>query len=355
MNTPEAASSEAATSDEPTVATPVVDGPAPSEAGWAPWSARRPAPSTSPGSASAPAAAPVGSPAAAAPEVSSPSAFRVEHASLGAPPSRFDSFSSHFASTARTPLPEMVGSVIVMGATFGIIRWALTGVSQPSRGLSVTWWDVVTAFTLQDRRLGINGTDGARLWWAGGAMLLSLLVLIAWTRRIGVNNRSSDRYFGAVLPFLALPGWWILPLITPVGRGVDRTESITRVAIVVLLLMSQALFTRWIFVHKVWRSGDLPVDPAALFLWVPMLVAGVWYYGSALWTIVARGENGRGHPGWQPTETMERALSWAIRGTGIALLVVLIAVSVVQHLGIRRDRIAHDVRLGLRPPERPLA
>ncbi len=349
MNGPEAPGAD--TADEPTVAVPAVVPPTPGEAGWAPWAARRPA--VVPAGSSAPVASP--SPAVVVPEATSPSAFRVEDASLGAPPSRFDSFSSHYTSTARTPLPEMVAAIAVLASTFFVIRWALTTVGQPSRGPSTTWWDIVTAFTLQDRRLGINGADGARLWWAMGAMILSLLVLIAWSRRIGVNNRSSDRYFGAVLPLLALPGWWVLPLITPMGRGIDRTESITRVAIVVLLLVSQALFTRWIFVHKVWRSGDLPVEPVALLLWAPLLVAGGWYYGSALWTIVARGDNGFGHSGWRPTETMGRALSWATRGTGIALLAVLIAVTVVQHVGIRRDRLAHDERVGLRPPERQLA
>ncbi len=367
MNGPEAPSSDVATTaDQPTVATPAIDAPATTpdvptipdppaaEPGWAPWNRRTVAPSPG-GNPPASGGGGVGSGPTADPETATPSTFRVQDAAIAGPPSRFDPFSSHYSSTARTPLPEMVAAVAVMASTFFIIRWALTDVSNPSVGPSTTWWDLVTASILQDRRLSIVDTDGGRVWWAVGAMILSLLVLVLWSRRIGVNNRASGRYFGAVLPLLALPGWWILPLIVPEGRSPDRNEAITRLAITVLVLVSQALFTRWVFVHKVWRSGELPFEPAALLLWVPLAVAGAWFYGAQLWTIVAQGADGRGHSGWRPTETMQRGVSWATRGTGIALLVVLIAVTVVQHAGIRRDRRANDERMGLHPPDRDLA
>ncbi len=244
---------------------------------------------------------------------------------------------SRYTRGARTPVPELAVAVVVVAATIVLVRRALETVATGGTGgPGPTWWQAAIALTIGDQALGIRGADGGRVWLASAGLLLSLLTVCALARRIGVNGRLT--MFGGGVVAAALPAWWILPLIRPVGRVPDRTEVMVRLVVALCVLLGQAIFARWVFTARGWRAAGLPGSLGHLFLWVPLLVANLWILGPLLWTLVARGDDGFGKSSWELTDAIVRFEGWVTRGTGVLFAVFLVVATVSQHAALARER-----------------
>jgi hypothetical protein len=162
---------------------------------------------------------------------------------------------------------------------------------------------------------------------------------VLWVRRIGQNARADVGVFGSLLVLAAVPAWFTLPLtIAPSASAESVSVERLRLTLALVLLLGQGLFARWAFTHKIWRAGRLPMEQVAYVLWLPLLAAGTWFYGASLWTSISIDEHGHGHSKWRPTAAIARTELWTVRGTGLAVFVLVVVVTVRQHLGVRADR-----------------
>jgi hypothetical protein len=245
-----------------------------------------------------------------------------------------------YSRHAQTPLPYFLGTAVVAAVTTFVVRWAVQPLDAPhSGGLSTSWWDRVQIFYLQAENLQADLTDHGRLTWAAVALTVLAVSLVVWIRRIGQNAKADSGYFGAVLAVAGLFGWWTLPFYIGHERP-EYGEIRFRLALAALLVLIQAIFARWAFTHKIWRAGNLPFEPIAYLLWIPQMVATFWFAGATAFTMFAVGKHGDKHSSWRPTEAMARLWQWSTRGTALAVAILLVAVTVVQHIGIAADKAA---------------
>ncbi len=245
-----------------------------------------------------------------------------------------------YARHAKSPLPYLAAAVVAGSASVLVVRWAVQPVNFGRQGgWSLQWWDRVAVFFLQAENLHGLGADHARLAWASAILLLLGISLVLLTRRIGQNSKADEGYFGAILATCSLFAWWDLPSV--IGhQSPAYGEERFRLALAAMLVLIQFIFARWAFAHKLWRSGGLPLEPIAFLLWVPQLVATFWYAGSLAYTKLAVGKHGHHHSPWRDTPAIDRLWQWSTRGTGAAIAVLIVVVTVIQHVGIRADRAA---------------
>ena len=301
------------TADEPTAASPAVAG---SEGEGALWTAS---------------ARPSASPAAVN---NAPTGFGTVRQNIDERPK--PNYSIH----ATSPVPYAVAALTALIAAIGVVRWAIEDVgSRSTAGFTDTWWTAITVFVTQTQVYSVVGTDRVRLWWAFAGLVVAGLAVVLWVRRIGQNARADVGVFGSLLVLAAVPAWFTLPLtIAPSASAESISVVRLRITLALVVLLGQGLFARWAFTHKIWRAGRLPLEQVAYVLWLPLLTAGTWLYGAALWTSISVDEHGRGHSKWRPTEAIARAELWTVRGTGLMVFVLVVLVTVRQHLGVRADR-----------------
>lgn len=313
------------------------------------WSRQPSAPSTPP-----PPPPPPSAPGAANP----PTHF------LGAtdPSGRRDElYQPEYSRTSGTPIPYLVGALALMAAAAWAWHWSelVPGATDPVK--SSEWWTNITAVLLPGEDVRFASYSDTRMWVTLALLLLAATVVVLWIGRIGSNLRSGQQPFGAFLPIVAFPAWWLLPI--SIGSTTDATRTrgdlLVRFLVAFALIFAQFLLMRWPTLNRIWRAGRLPYDLASILLWLPMMIPWLMYFGSTAFSLLAVGERGSlSDSAWRPTPAM---LDWArslTRVSAVATLILLVVVSVVQHLGVARDRAAleasrqrsHDERLPLLPP-----
>ncbi len=138
----------------------------------------------------------------------------------------------------------------------------------------------------------------------------------------------------------------------------DRSDTLLRYSFTLLFMLAQVGVARSVFANRLWKAGRLRFEWAAALLWVPALAAYGWLLGAWCFTLVEIGDDGRGHSAWRPTELHGDLADWAGRLSYVGTFVLLVVVTVRQHLGLQRDRAEdaafheelHVVLAGVRTP-----
>jgi hypothetical protein len=266
-----------------------------------------------------------------------------------------------YSRNSGTPLPYLVASFVLMGAAWWAMRWSTATPTAPDPVRSSEWWTNVTAVLLPGEDIRFASYSPTRMWVALALLIVAAAAVLTWIGRIGHNLRQTQQPFGSVLPLLALPAWWLLPISIGITSDADRSRSdlLVRFLLAFGILFAQFLLLRWPLTNRIWRAGHLPHDLASIVLWLPMLIPWSMYFLSSAFTLFTVGDRGKvADSSWRPTMAMvdwSRNLS---RATGIGLLVLLVVVTVMQHDGLAKDRAAADAsrersraqRLPLLPP-----
>jgi hypothetical protein len=251
------------------------------------------------------------------------------------------SISSRYSHRSITPIPFMLVAIaLIVGAWFAV-QWARWTEEAPGRFETSEWWTNVLAVLAPAEDLGLGAYSNERMWIALSLAMAAALASAVWIGRIGTNVRPGSGPFGSVLPLLAFPAWWVLPitinLTAEAGRG--RYDVLIRYLVALGMLVTQYLIVRWPVTNRIWRAGRLPYDLGSVALWLPNMIPWLLLLCSNLYTVFVVGEGGdRSDSAWLPTTTMEDWARWTTRGSAIGLLVLLVVVSISQHHGISRDR-----------------
>jgi len=252
-----------------------------------------------------------------------------------------DMFAARYSRTGVTPLPFMVAGLVAIVAAAWAIDWArlAPGATDPVR--TSEWWINVTSVLAPGESPGLGAYSQTRMWTALALLVIAAIVLAIWIGRIGTNVRMGHAPFGAFLPLLAFPAWWMLPItigITADGTR-SRSDALIRYLVAFGILFAQFLLVRWPTLNRIWRAGRLPYDVASIVLWLPMLIPWSMIVLSNAYTLFVVGEDGRrSDSDWLPTANMVDWARWITRASGVAIVVLLVVVSVMQHIGLRQDR-----------------
>ena len=252
-----------------------------------------------------------------------------------------------YARTAVTPIPMMVGAVVALGAAAWAYDWSALAPGADDPVGSSEWWANITAVLLPGEDLRLASYSQFRMWLALSFLVLAALVVALWIGRIGRNLRPSHAPFGSLLPLLAFPAWWMLPLTLGTTNNFDRSRAdlLVRYLVAFGLLFTQFLILRWPLLNRIWRAGRLRYDVASVVLWLPMMIPWAMILLSSAFTYLAIGNDGViADSAWVTTPAM---FDWArnlTRATSVGVLVLLVVVTVAQHLGIAEDRADEQAR-----------
>jgi hypothetical protein len=251
-----------------------------------------------------------------------------------------DLFAVRYSRHGSTPVPYLIAAAVAMAAAWWAFDWSKVtpGATDPVR--SSEWWTNVTAVLLPGEQIRFASYSAMRMWVALALLVLAALTVAVWIGRIGSNLRTSQRPFGSILPIVAFPAWWLLPVTIGMTDGSNRSRAdlLLRYLVAFGMLLIQFVLVRWPTLNRIWRAGYLRYDLASVLLWLPMMVPWSMLFLSTSYTALVV-ENARSSPsGWYPTVAM---VDWArdlTRATGLGVLALLVVVTVAQHIGIRRDR-----------------
>lgn len=267
--------------------------------------------------------------------------------SLAPGPDPFDRPDPRFSRFGRSPLPHLALAAVLSVVAWGVVRWMIEGGEAATSEGPPTWlarsvWAVVLQAAVFD-----PPQASTRIWWALAAVTAALLAVVAWARRVGQNARHEEDQYGYPLALAAIPVWFWLPVVLPKNAPTglveglifgDRSDALLRDAFTLILMLVCVGIGRFILAHRTWRAGNLPFEILATLLWLPMLVAYFWLLASTCLTLVQMGDDGKGSSIWRPTELSEQFAIWTGRVSYVGIVGLLAVVSVLQHVGLARDR-----------------
>lgn len=333
------------------------DGEAPVETRGGPsW--RRHELAAAPGAA-APAAAPSGAspggPLPAAPP-RSPAVVTLDASELDE-----ELYHPRYSRNSGTAVPYGIVALVLMGAAWWGLRWSTFTPDAPDPVRTSEWWTNITSVVLPSEDIRFASYSQSRMWISLSLLLLATGAVMVWIGRIGSNLRTTEQPFGSVLPAIALLAWWVLPITIGVttDSGRSREDLLVRYLLAFGMLFAQFLLLRWPMLNRIWRAGHLPYDLASIVLWLPMMAAWSMWFLSNIFTLLTIGDDGRlADSSWRPTPAMIDWIRHLTRATGVGILILLVVVSITQHIGLRKDRAAASAsrersraeRLPLLPP-----
>ncbi len=248
---------------------------------------------------------------------------------------------TRYLRTAVSPLAAMAAAVVAIAAAAWAVDWSKLAPGATDPVLSSEWWLNITSVLLPGEPLRASSFSQSRMWVALSLLMLAAAVLSAWVGRIGRNLRGNEAPFGAVLPLLAFPAWWMLPITLGTTDNVDRSRAdfLLRYLVAFGILFTQFLILRWPLLNRIWRAGRLRYDLASIILWLPMMIPWSMIFLSTSFTYLSVGNDG--DPADSPWVTTVTMYDWArnvTRATNLGIFVLLVVVTVAQHIGIHRDR-----------------
>jgi hypothetical protein len=251
-----------------------------------------------------------------------------------------------YARRAVTPLPYLAAAVVATVAAWVAIHRVAPGSGETGRIGSAWYYNLVALIAPWERTSDLV-TSRAAEWVTSGLLVLAVGAVVVWIARIGQNVRSGASPFGLVLPLLAFPAWWMLPFTIGSRNLANRTflDNLTRFALCLALVLAQFVLVRWPALNRIWRAGRLRYDYLSIALWAPMAVPWIMWFASYTFSLASTGEDGHFRDSnWLPTHNMAVWATWTSRACSLGVVALLVAVSVLQHLGIRQDRAAEAER-----------
>jgi hypothetical protein len=256
------------------------------------------------------------------------------------PTTAADGSNLRYARAAVSPLPFLgVAAAAAVAAWVALHQVAPTGeeVGRPASA----WFYNTSQLVAPWERIDLRVSSSTAEWVATGLLALGAVAVVAWIARVGQNVRSGAMPFGLAMPLLAFPAWWMLPL-TLGSRDIGNRsflDMLSRFSFALVILLAQFVLIRWPGLNRLWRAGRLRYDYLSMALWLPMAVPWFMFLASYTLSLASTGEDGRlADSSWLPTHNMQVWATWTSRACSIGTLVLLVVVSVIQHLGIRRDR-----------------
>jgi hypothetical protein len=246
-----------------------------------------------------------------------------------------------YARHAVSPIAWMVASCIAIVAAFWAIGWSELGRGATNPVETSEWWSNVYRVLQPAGDPRLASYSEFRMWTALVIMVVAAISVALWIGRLGRNLRSAHSPFGVVLPLVALPAWWVLPLTLGATdtSARSRGDALLRYLIAFGILFTQYLLVRWPLLNRIWRAGRLRYDVASILLWLPMLIPWSMLLLSYAFTLLVTGDGENpADSAWRPTVAM---VDWAdnlTKATEVGIVVLLIVVTVSQHLGITKDR-----------------
>lgn len=248
-----------------------------------------------------------------------------------------------YSLNAHSPVPYMVAALVAGAAAWWAMDWSKPTLEATDPVRSSEWWTNITGVLLPAEDIRFASYSASRMWITLGLLVLTAILVAVWIGRIGTNLRTGDQPFGSLLPILTFPAWWLLPISIGLTGGAPRSRGdvLLRFLTASGILIAQCLLLRWPTLNRIWRAGRLPYDLASIVLWLPMMIPWLMLFGSNAYSVITVDEGGSlRDSSWQPTETMADWARAATRVTSVAILVLLVVVTVVQHISLRRDRAA---------------
>src|SRR4051812_8572887 len=182
------------------------------------------------------------------------------------PGSSNELFAARYSRAGSSPIPYLMVSLAAMGgAAWALDRAELVpGATDPVRGSG--WWTNTTAVLLPGEQLHLTAYSEGRMWLALGLLVLAAVLVAVWIGRIGRNLHAGHEPFGAFLPILAFPAWWILPVTLGITDAAPRTHAdvLIRYLVAFGMLVTQFLLLRWPMLNRIWRAGRLPYDAVSI-------------------------------------------------------------------------------------------
>ena len=268
-------------------------------------------------------------------------------------------FSARYSRNGTTPIAYMIVAFAAMAAAWWAIDWSAVTAEATEPVRSSEWWTSITSVLLPGEDLRLVSFSQFRMWVAIALLVLAAGSVAVWIGRIGGNVRPSHAPFGVFVPLIALPAWWLLPLTSGATSDPTRSRSdlLLRYLVAFGILFTQFLLLRWPALNRIWRAGHLRYDLASIVLWLPMMIPWMVLFASNAFTYLAIGDDGAiADSAWRPTSAM---LDWArnvTRASSIGIVILLVAVSVAQHLGMAKDRRDDDAgRLGPDAVQQPVS
>ncbi|MGN6692641.1 MAG: hypothetical protein ACTHN0_00550 [Aquihabitans sp.] len=246
-----------------------------------------------------------------------------------------------YARHAITPIPWMVASLVALLAAFWAIDWSEVGRGATDIVETSEWWANVYRVLQPAGDPRLASYSEFRMWTAMAIMVIAAISIAVWIGRLGRNLRPAHSPFGAILPLVALPAWWVLPLTLGATdtSARSRGDALLRYLIAFGILFAQYLLLRWPLLNRVWRAGRLPYDMASILLWLPMLIPWSMLLLSSAFTLLVTGDGENpADSAWRPTLSMADWANNLTKVTEVGILVLLVAVTVSQHIGIQKDR-----------------
>jgi hypothetical protein len=266
-----------------------------------------------------------------------------------------------YSRGSGSAVPYMAGALVLMLAAWWAMVWSTPTASATDPVRSSEWWTNITAVLLPAEDVRLASYSQTRMWVALVLLVLAATAIVLWIGRIGSNIRQGHRPFGAFVAIVAFPAWWILPLSIGItaGGGRSRGDLVVRFLTAFGILFAQFLLMRWPTLNRIWRAGQLPYDPASILLWLPMMIPWMMFFASSAFSLIVLEKGDLPSDSiWRPTPAM---LDWAratTRVTSVGIVILLVVVTVVQHIGLAKDRAALDAsrersrqdRMPLLPP-----
>ena len=281
-----------------------------------------------------------------------PSPATVLHAppssSLMPGPNPLDRPDPRFSRFGHSPLPHLAFAAFTSVVAWGVIRWMIQGKGGTGQGPPHRLAGIVWAVVLQAAEFNPPGT-GNRVWAGIVAVIVALLAVIAWARRVGQNARHDKDQFGVLLAVCTVPLWFWLPVVLPDRAPTNlvdallsgtRSDALLRDSFTLIFMVVLVGIGRFVLVHRIWKAGNLPFEILATLLWLPMLAAYCWLIAATCFSLVQMGDDGDlSKSRWRPTELHAQLATQTGRLSYIGIVVLLVVVSFIQHLGLARDRV----------------
>lgn len=242
-----------------------------------------------------------------------------------------------FVASAKSPAPYAAVAAVLVAASVFVTR-SIT--DDKAREWSFAYSIVNSTIFPTGWTLRLRETYGNEARVSSVLAIIALVSLIVLSGRIGRNLKLVDRPFSGALAAMALPLWFVLPMMVGLGdTGAIGSygEGVFRIVLSLLIICATGLI-QVVWTARVWAAGKLPQEGLSLLVSLPYVLGTIANLLAITVSVIAAGEDGSGKSPWYPTYTLQRFAEIGGYVTALATVVLLLVVAARQHLIITAER-----------------